>query len=77
MTRILIVCALALLAGCATVDKALDRVAGPMVEQMTDYCAVEYHRRLAYYIFVSGELEPHGIELAIICPGDPENENSE
>ena len=60
--------------GCATIDNALDRVSGPMVEEIVDYCAVEYHRRLAYWIFISGELEPHGIELALICPGDPEEE---
>lgn len=74
MIRTAIVCALFFLAtGCATVDNALDRVSGRLVDEMVDYCAVEYHRRLAYFVFVSGELEPHGIEMAVICPGDPED----
>ena len=56
--------------GCQYLTKGVDRFSDQMVEQVSEYCDNPYHRRLAIYIFVEGELKPYGHTIAVYCKGD-------
>lgn len=59
--------------GCALLSPGIDRLGKVITNQTNDYCSEPYHRRLAVYIFVNGELKPAGHTISIFCKGDEED----
>ena len=65
---------MAIATGCSYITKGVDRASDVFVGQIQEYCENAYHRRLAIYIFITGELEPFGHTISVYCKGDEEPE---
>lgn len=66
----------AIATGCQYLTKGVDRASDVFVGQIQEYCENAYHRRLAIYIFIEGELAPFGHTIAVHCKGDEEADDT-
>ncbi len=59
------------LAGCSTVDRALDESGEAMVDQVVEYCGQPVYRRDAWRVLVNGRLAAAGdYRVTVRCPDE-------
>jgi hypothetical protein len=69
---VLVILTLLSFAGCSWGSRSLDAAGAVLTDEFVEYCGNPKYRREALYYLLNGALEPHGIEVGVICPGDEE-----
>ena len=74
MKNLLIICLVVSLSACSVFG---DRVVDQVSSTIDKYCEESYDYRVFYYEQINQELAVHGHYIAVVCAGDPEDEEPE